>query len=295
MKNKNLAVLMTCHNRKDKTLLCLEAICRSTIPRALSISIFLVDDGCLDGTPESVNDLYPNVILIKGTGQLYWNGGMRLAWENALQSDLTFDFFLWLNDDSMIYDDSISRLVQEFESIQKKGITAGAIIGTMIDPVSKQPSYGGRLRASKINPLGKGNLIRPSAETLECDFINGNFVLIPSSSVNRIGILSDVFTHGMGDFDYGLRLKSAGLTCWVAPGVYGECSPNTLDGGCKDGKLSVSERVFRMNLINQLPPAEEWKYFVRHHGGLIWPFLWLKVHLRQVFPRLWAFLRATNK
>lgn len=34
-------------------------------------------------------------------------------------------------------------------------------------------------------------------------------------------------------------------------------------GGCKNTNLSAAERVQKMQQLSQLPPVDEWKYFVR--------------------------------
>jgi GT2 family glycosyltransferase len=287
--NINIAVLLTCFNRKELTLSCLEMLSKQDVNN-LSIDIFLVDDGCTDGTGVAVKERFENVNVISGDGNLFWNGGMRLAWNTALKEG--YDFYLWINDDSLIYPYAISKVLKASQQLVANGENPGAIIGTMVDPISKNPTYGGRLCNSRFNPISFGGVIQPSVSAVECDFINGNFTLIPADSVKKIGILSNAFTHGMGDFDYGLRLKKAGFTCWVAPGVFGECEGNSEKGGCKDANLSATERVKKMQQLSQLPPVDEWKYFVRQHGGFIWPLLWFKAFIRGKYPYFWVLLRA---
>jgi GT2 family glycosyltransferase len=285
-----IAVLITCFNRNKKTLECLEQLHAQKHDLDFNLTIYLVNDGCTDGTEKAVEINFPEVNIIKGDGSLFWNGGMRLAWNEALKGD--FDYYLWVNDDSMIYSDAISKILEASQQLVANAENPGAIIGTMVDPISKLPTYGGRLCNSKFNPLSFGEVIHPRDSSVKCNFINGNFTLIPAVSVKKIGILSNAFTHGMGDFDYGLRLKKAGLTCWVAPGAYGECEQNSEKGGCKDASLSAAERIKKMQQLSQLPPVEEWKYFVRQHGGVLWPFLWFKAFLRGRFPKLWVLIRS---
>ncbi|MBU2880307.1 glycosyltransferase family 2 protein [Aliiglaciecola lipolytica] len=286
---KSIAVLMTCFNRKEKTIICLDNLYRSNM-QGVHLDIYLVDDGSTDGTSLLIKEKYPNVNVIEGTGSLYWNGGMRLAWSESLIKG--YDFYLWINDDSMIYRDSIVKIVECYNKIQKGNECPGAVIGTMVDPVTKEKTYGGRVSLSNLFPIRSGDIIDSSELPVRCDFINGNFTLIPHDSVDKVGILNERFTHSMGDFDYGLRLIKSGMSCWVAPGVYGECQNNPIEGGCKDKNLSIDARLKKMQMYSQLPPPKEWKYFVRHHGGIFWPILWLKTHLREKFPKLWVLIRS---
>ena len=48
--HKTIAVLLTCHNRKVKTISCLKSLYEATLPKGFSLEIFLVDDGSVDGT-----------------------------------------------------------------------------------------------------------------------------------------------------------------------------------------------------------------------------------------------------
>lgn len=88
MKNykPDVAVLLTCHNRKEKTLRCLKHLfAQESNAKKYFIEVFLVDDSSTDGTSEGVKDLFPNVNIIKGDGNLFWSRGMQLAWKIAIE------------------------------------------------------------------------------------------------------------------------------------------------------------------------------------------------------------------
>ena len=111
----NIAVLMTCFNRKDKTLKSLESLFRQNA----DVDVYLVNDGCTDGTHEAVTLQFPQVNIIRGTGSLFWNRGMHLAWTTAV-GRRDYDHFLWLNDDTMLYPDAIQELMKCSESEHQK-------------------------------------------------------------------------------------------------------------------------------------------------------------------------------
>ena len=111
MRNKNIAVLLTCFNRKEKTLVCLNSFFEADMPKGYEFDIYLVDDGSTDGTSEAVKENYPNIEIIKGNGNLYWAGGMRLAWTTALERK-DYDAFLLLNDDVILFDDFLDNLIK---------------------------------------------------------------------------------------------------------------------------------------------------------------------------------------
>ena len=92
-----IAAIITCHNRKDKTLACL----KSLLQIAPTIDVYLTDDGSTDGTSEAVRQQCPQVQIIQGDGNLFWSRGMYIAWKEAVKSD--YEYYLWLNDDVVLY------------------------------------------------------------------------------------------------------------------------------------------------------------------------------------------------
>ena len=72
-----VTAILACHNRRAKTLACLEALASQTAPCRLRIVLF--DDGSTDGTAAAVRRAHPQVDILPGTGDAYWAGGMRDA------------------------------------------------------------------------------------------------------------------------------------------------------------------------------------------------------------------------
>src|SRR5262245_41763769 len=106
MTSIRVAVLVTCHNRKPKTLGSLAALYGQQLEEGVQLDVFLVDDGSSDGTSEAVAVRFPAVHITRGSGDLYWVGGMRAAYEAASRAD--YDYHLWLNDDTILYPTAIN-------------------------------------------------------------------------------------------------------------------------------------------------------------------------------------------
>ena len=90
----NLAVLITCHNRRAKTIKCLKALFNQADTKNIRIKVFLVDDGSTDKTSNEVMALFPEVVIIQGDGNLFWARGVALAWKESLKSKEIFDYYL---------------------------------------------------------------------------------------------------------------------------------------------------------------------------------------------------------
>ena len=282
--------LLTCFNRKAKTLRCLENLKGQKLPDSVQITVVLVDDGSADGTSEAVSQAYADVVLVRGEGNLYWNQGMRLAWKTALARQ-DFDYFLLLNDDTELFFDAVARLIEVECGVKKETGKTGIIVGSTMDPITKHLTYGGNNRLRGL--LGKGfrfGRVAPGDKPKVCDTFNANCTLIDNEVVNDIGILSDEFTHGMGDFDYGLRAKEKGYLCWIVPGYVGTCATNDTSNTWLDPSIPFAQRG-KLQKSPKGIPTDEWLYFVKRHAGIMWVLAWLQLNVRLYFPRLWLVLR----
>ena len=133
---KYIAILLTVFNRKHETLLCLANLYKQRLPDKVCIKVYLTDDGCTDGTSEAICQTYPDVHIIKGNGTLYWNRGMYKAWETA-SNERQYDYYIWLNDDTFTYPETISTLLTTSQKKEDKAI----IVGPTTNAQHTQPTY----------------------------------------------------------------------------------------------------------------------------------------------------------
>lgn len=199
-------VLIACHNRKSKTLLCLETL-NKIESEELEFQVYLVDDGSTDGTLEAVAELFPNTFLIRGDGTLYWASAMALA-ESYLRN--TDRWVMWLNDDVEINPELkglLPKLLKKFPD----QILVGEIYNYQME-FQYGLVYQGRLKDNLVsrNSTEMG-IKKPST-------FNGNLVLIPASIRKTVGKIDGGFSHGYSDIDYGLRASKKGFTIMPIPG-----------------------------------------------------------------------------
>lgn len=275
---ERVAVLLTCHNRRDKTSACLRALFNANLPAGFTLSVFLVDDGSTDGTSETINTKFAQVNIIKGSGELFWNKGMRLAWQTAAQTN-GFEFYLWLNDDTLIENNALSELLDCAQEASEKACTPVIITGACRASENTLTfSYGGRTDAGAMIPNGKLQY---------CKYINGNVVLIPKAVFEKLGYLSPEYTHSMGDFDYGLRAIKAGFNCYTTKSYIATCPPN---GGIPAWCNSEVPLKRRWELLHSPNGLNVWEYlnFVSQHHGFIQKVIsCIKAYLKTLFPKIY--------
>lgn len=255
-----VAALITCHNRKEKTLACLSSLLAQARPH-VHVHVVLVDDGSSDGTANAIARLLPEVEVIAGSGNLYWAGGMAVA-ERRVQ-EASWDYLLWLNDDVTLASDAIDALIAA-----STARSDAIVVGLVEDPETHSPSYGA------LAKCGQGPLDYSPAGATACGpFVafNGNVVLIPVAIRRALGPIDGALGHAYADLDYGLRATAAGFSIVQTPDPVGTCLRNH---GPKMPR-GVRERW----RLSQTPTYQPWRSqmrFLRRHGGPDW------------FLRLWA-------
>lgn len=266
-----IAVLMACHNRREKTLACLAALMANQLPVSESLHVILADDGSTDGTSEAVRTQFPRTEIIVGDGSWYWNGGMHKAFERALQGE--YEAYLWLNDDTMLYPDSIARLAGTARDVKTRHGADCIIVGSTQDADTRQLTYGGVVRAAFWRPL-TFKMIEPGEQPIACESMWGNCVLIPAAIARSIGNLEPRFKHSMGDVDYGLRARRAGFGIYVMPGFAGSCSMNSPGGSFEDPGVPLFQRLKKIAHPKGMP-IDAWRILTRRHAGPLWFLYWL--------------------
>jgi GT2 family glycosyltransferase len=283
MKKVNIAVLLTCHNRKNKTVACLESLYRASIPAKYEIEIFLTDDGSTDGTSEVVQKLFPDIHVVKGDGSLYWAGGMRLAWETAMNKNY-YDAYLLLNDDVDLYSDFFFKLLEAdeyaYEKTGKKGIYSGATV----DENNGKVTYGG---SRVINNLliVKMRMIKPAGQPIECDVTNANVLWVSKEVVDEIGIFDKHFTHSMADYDYSLQAVRKKMPVLLASEVCGVCLDDH-GRNWRSNNFTLKERIAYLKSPKGLA-LNEYLYYIGKHFPLYIPYSFIMLWLKTLLPIIW--------
>lgn len=277
---KRIAVLLTCYNRKATTLQCLQLLFLQQ-PKNWLLEAYLVDDCSPDGTGQAVKEAYPAVHVLNGTGQLFWAGGMRMAWQAAAEKD--YDGYLWLNDDTYLRAGALEQLSVDWRMLEKQN-KIGLIVGSFFDTKRNEHISYGALTA-------QGKRVAPNGSPQYFDgAMGGNCVLVPREVFLRVGNLYHEFSHGIADYDYAYMVRKAKLGTYVASSVLGYCSAN-------------KKYADRLSVIRKMPLAErigffyspkggalrEYCIFKRRHWGSRWIISWLNCWLKILFPTI--FLR----
>jgi GT2 family glycosyltransferase len=264
-----IAILITCYNRKEKTLSCLTTLFNCVVPDGYKFDVYLVDDGSTDGTSNAIKERFPQINIVQGTGNLFWTRGMHLAWKTAAKVK-DYNFYLWLNDDTILYDYCLGELL-ECNRLSREN----CIISGLIEDESKKIIYGGTDNLKKM--------LQATDNLQQIARMNGNVVLVPQVVVAIIGILDPVLWHDLGDVDYGLRATKADIKVYSTRKAIASGYSNNF---CRVRKWNTNIIKRFRQLYSPLGSPPHINFYFRHkHFGIVNACCyWLYIHFINFLP-----------
>ncbi|MFD7443118.1 glycosyltransferase family 2 protein [Streptomyces sp. NPDC059909] len=281
---RDVAVLMTCHNRRDRTLEAISSLHAQTgLPAGIRFTVHLVDAGSVDGTAADVRAAFPDTDVVTVDADVYWGTGTRIA---AARADPAAHV-LWLNDDVVLDPGALAALLHTAAPLGRPAVAVGA----MRSGDGTRTTYSGYrfVRAHLHSPYLER--IEPDVhQPKPCATGNGNAVLVTALARQILGDLDPAFPHRMGDIDYGLRAGRAGIPVLLAPGHVGTCEghPPLAQGTSAEPGIGVRTALRRLVSVREQPPGSWWRYCHRHLGPwapLVFCAPYLKTALRSTVRR----------
>lgn len=297
--NSKVAVLLTCHNRVKKTLLSLKSLYEAVDyynKRAndnIEISVFLTDDGCTDGTSDNVTSTFhnKNISIVKANGNAFWAGGMRIAWDYAINTGSEYDFFLLINDDTILKQDCVIELLNthlySIEHYSKGGIYSG-FVGSFDD--ENVIIYGAKSYTKSF--WVKAESLKPNGKPQKCAMVNANILMVCKDVVNSIGILDDIYIHAAADMDYGIRAQKAGFPVLTTSKICACCEydhPNSDSEREKVVNMSLKERKEFLERPN-IKQYHDSLIFYKRYDKVRYYIFALSYYLNLYLPSLYYFL-----
>lgn len=269
------AILLTVYNRKEITIKGLHSLFSSieALGDGYSFDVFMTDDGCTDGTSEAVRNIFNDIHIVHGDGHLFWNRGMIAAWDAALNNNVAYDFFLWFNDDVILFPKALEIMFLANLKAGNNSIISGAFCDK-----SGSVSYGGWI---------KNSIMGINNDLQEVDRINGNFVLVPHCVCQKIGVLDSHFHHSYGDFEYGIRAQKNNIHLYLTPKYVGECERHDDVQGYYNTKKNLYKRIKNLYFPVGDYPIDAFYYDIKCRNLPKAILNFISLHFRCLFPGIW--------
>ncbi len=205
-------IVIPVHNRKQKTLDCLETLSHQTYS---NITTIVVDDGSDDGTSQAINEHYPYVTVLHGDGNLWWTGGMNYGVSQVLDEATDADFVLSLNDDTLCPVDYVAELVSSADE--------STLIGSvLVEAGSGRVLDGGvsvNWLTAKLNRTEGMSLtdLQGRDDDPEVNVLPGRGTLIPVRAFRECGLYDEShLPHYGADYEFAARAARSGYRLAVS-------------------------------------------------------------------------------
>ncbi len=210
----HISIVIPVHNRIAFTRSCLESLQKQTNK---NFNTVVVDDGSTDGTNKMVENEFPEVHLIKGTGNLWWTAATNLGVKYALENNA--DYVLTLNNDLYVRQDYLHNLLNVIEKEERSLIGSVSVeadnhsrildAGVKINWKTAKYDY----MANNINKNGNFGAFN---ELQSVDALSGRGTLIPVKAFRELGFFNDKYLpHYGADYEFAVRAKKNGYKLYV--------------------------------------------------------------------------------
>jgi GT2 family glycosyltransferase len=200
-----LYIVIPVFNRKDFTRDCLISLFSQSYKK---FKVIVVDAGSTDGTEDMLREKFPEVIVLKGDGNLFWTASTNLGIQYALDHGATS--VMTLNNDVIALEDFVEKMLYWHQQYPK------ALLGAVaLDANTKKMIFAGEVLDWKTNT--SRYLLNTLAEKdrkgiHEVTFFPGRGLLIPREVFLRIGLFDQrKFPHYYADYDFSSQARIAGF------------------------------------------------------------------------------------
>jgi len=273
-----LSVILVNFNGRESIGRCLDSLEKNS--PEIKKEIIVVDNHSTDGSVEFLQKEYPNIHLLRNSKNL----GFSKANNQGLKASRGH-YCLMINPDTLVYSDSIKKLLAEIESSPDIGGIGPALLN---DKNNYQVSFGGNINffseAAKKVFLNRfyRHRIKKKPRKRDVEWLSGACFLFRRELLESVGMFDEKFFLYFEDIDLCKRVREKGLRL-----VYFPSAEVFHEGGASTQPRKLDSRFhYRKSQL----------YFYRKYSSSL-SFLLLKVFLFFTFTFIFlqGFLKKNSK
>jgi len=218
------SIVIVSFNTRDTLRECLRSV--QVDSKDIAVEVLVVDNSSSDGSPEMVEQEFPDVRLLRAGTNLGFGAANNLALQHARGR-----YFVLLNSDAFLQPDALALSIRHMDEEPKCGLGGGRLTGrdgrlqpssrsfpTNLDDVLIATGLAARFPKSKFF----GHFDRTWAndrEAAEVDWVPGAFCILRPEALTRAGLFNPAFFLYYEEVDLCIRIKRSGYTVWYWPDV----------------------------------------------------------------------------
>jgi len=229
-------------NLKDDLKACIDSLLKQA---EVEQEIVVVDNGSQDGSVEEIHNRYPEVHLIALTENLGYAGALNLGIMYALENSARY--ILLLNNDTLIPEDVLHKLLSVLESDRSIGIVAPKILYNSNRKIVF--ALGDKRFRWLPVPIGYGyrKKDRPQfSGQMEFDYVTGCAMLVRADVFRKTGLFNEAYFMYFEDADFCYRVREDGyrIVCYGDAVIYHKASLSAKKDHSNSIKIRARNRVW---------------------------------------------------
>jgi GT2 family glycosyltransferase len=203
------------YNKKPDLLEALESIYASDYP---DFKVVVVDNDSTDGSADAVEENFPQAHLIRNPENTGVSMGRNTGWRYA-DENYEFDYVIFLDDDTVVTPNFLTRLVEAYQQHPEAGVLAGKAFTSFEKNQLMSVGIRANLYSGLVYDLGVGeNDNGQYDEPREIDAAGGFAFMVRADLFRQLNAFDEHYSpYGWEDVDFSLRAREAGYTVRYVP------------------------------------------------------------------------------
>lgn len=212
---ERVVIIILNFNKKPDLLACLESV---SMWDNSDNAIVVVDNGSTDGSADAVAERFPHAHLVRNPTNLGASAG-RNAGIRYAKDVLSFDHVLFLDNDTVVHREFLSRLLAALAEDRQAGLACGKAYTEFPSNVIMSAGIKVDLYTGAIGDIGTGEPDRGQFDLRRYVDACGAFgFLMRREALARIGGFWEALDpYGWEEVDLCLRARRAGYRCLYEP------------------------------------------------------------------------------
>jgi GT2 family glycosyltransferase len=204
-------ILIPTYNRLKFTIECINSLKKQTTSELLNIIV--IDDLSQDNTQNYLRKHFPEITILSGTGSYFWTGAVYYGIEHALKISKPKDWLLLVNNDVVLAENTIKKLISISENFDRKAIVGALTLNksdkrTIIKSGTIVKSWFFNITNHVFQAKDYSKLSKKDKDYINVDFLTGRCLLHPIEIFSTVGNYDlKNFPHYGSDDEFSMRIK----------------------------------------------------------------------------------------
>lgn len=209
MSNSNILVIIVSYNGSNWIVNCIESLFNSDIV----VDVICVDNNSSDNTVSLIESNFPSVIIKRNKINLGFGQANNVGLDFALSNN--FDFVFLLNQDTIVKQDAIRKLYDNYLTSVKCGLLSPLHLDESENYLDINFEYF--LTRQKKNRFLSNYFLNKvnTSSTFQVGFVNAAAWFMSVETLKKVGYFNPLFFHYGEDLDWYNRLIYHGLNCFI--------------------------------------------------------------------------------